>query len=153
MTPNDPRKHWHSGQETIFGGFPTVLESWWEISENGDRGFTQNFDTRLVSIVVWPGEPSLEKLPNVKKCTLFENGHVQNFQKSSFFRGKAPRGATKHRGAFQIDWLEALRSNNRNYNDWMKALRSNNWNSIDWLEALRSKKFDLFRWMIRIEVQ
>ena len=24
---------------------------------NGDRGSTQNFDTNLVSIVVWPGEP------------------------------------------------------------------------------------------------
>ena len=52
----------HSGQETIFGVLPMVLESWWEISENGDRGFTQNFDARLVSIVVCPGEPFFEKV-------------------------------------------------------------------------------------------
>ena len=50
----------HSGQESIIRRFPKVLGSWWEISENGDRGFTQNFDTRLVSIVVWPGEPFSE---------------------------------------------------------------------------------------------
>ena len=51
----------HSGQETVFRSFPMVFDSWWEISENGDRGFAQNFDARLVSIVVWPGEPFSEK--------------------------------------------------------------------------------------------
>ena len=51
----------HSGQETIFGMFHMVLGSWWEIFENGDRGSTQNFAADVVSIVVWPGEPSLEK--------------------------------------------------------------------------------------------
>ena len=59
--PADLKKHWHSGQETMLGGFPMVLGLWWEISENGDRGFTQNFDARLVSIVVCPGEPFSEK--------------------------------------------------------------------------------------------
>ena len=34
-----------------------VSRSLWEILENGDRVFSQNFDTNLVSIVVWPGEP------------------------------------------------------------------------------------------------
>ena len=66
-------------------GFPKVLGSWWEIFENGDRGSTQNFAADVVSIVVWPGEPCLRKRQNFKKCILFENGHVQNFQKSSFF--------------------------------------------------------------------
>ena len=51
----------HFGRETIFRGFPKVLGSWWEIFENGDRGSTQNFAARLVSIVVWPGEPFSEK--------------------------------------------------------------------------------------------
>ena len=78
-----------------------VLGSWREIFENGDRGSTQNFAADVVSIVVWPGEPSLEKCPNFKKCILFENGHVQNFQKSYFSGIKAPQGATRHRGAFQ----------------------------------------------------
>ena len=55
--------------------------SWSKISENGDRGSTQNFDARLVSIVVWPGEPFLKKSPNIRKCTLFQTGHVPNFQK------------------------------------------------------------------------
>ena len=50
----------HSGQETIFWVFHMVLGSWWEIFENGDRGSTQNFDTNLMSIVVWPGEPFWE---------------------------------------------------------------------------------------------
>jgi len=35
-------------------GFGFVVR---EIFENGDRGSTQNFDTNLLSIVVWPGEP------------------------------------------------------------------------------------------------
>ena len=50
-----------------------LFGSWWEISENGDRGFTQNFDARLVSIVVCPGEPFSEK------ClfwTKFQDSHV-----------------------------------------------------------------------------
>ena len=66
---------WHSGQETMFGGFLMVLGSWWEISENGDRGFAQNFDARLMSIVVWPGEPCLNiflKLLRMKRYTLLE---------------------------------------------------------------------------------
>ncbi len=37
-----------------------VLGSWREILENGDRGSTQNFDTNLMSIVVWPTEPYFE---------------------------------------------------------------------------------------------
>ena len=42
----------HSGQETIVGGFPTVLGSWSESLQSGDRVSTQNFDARLVRIVV-----------------------------------------------------------------------------------------------------
>ena len=52
---------WHSDKGTTLGVLPMVLGSWWEISENGDRGSTQNFDARLVSIVVCPGEPFSEK--------------------------------------------------------------------------------------------
>ena len=37
--------------------FIWFLESWREIFENGDRGSTQNFDTNLMSIVVWPADP------------------------------------------------------------------------------------------------
>ena len=66
-----------------------VLDSWWEISENGDRGFTQNFDARLMSIVVWPGEPFLKKLFRIKKHTLFENGQVLKFQKCQFSTRRA----------------------------------------------------------------
>ena len=58
-----------------------VLGSWLEISENGDRGSTQNFAARLVSIVVWPGEPFLKKSFRMRKYTLFENGDVLKFQK------------------------------------------------------------------------
>ena len=60
-SPSSGNSGRHSGQETIFGVFHMVLGSWWEIIENGDRGSTQNFDTNLVSIVVWPGEPFWKK--------------------------------------------------------------------------------------------
>ena len=82
----------HSGQETVFRSFPMVFDSWWEISENGDRGFAQNFDARLMSIVVCPGEPFLEKLFRIRKYALFENVYVPKIQKSSFFRDKSPAG-------------------------------------------------------------
>ena len=72
-----------------------VFDCWWEISENGDRGFAQNFDARLVSIMVCPGEPFLETLLRIMKYTLFENGYVPKFQKSSFFRDKSPAGCDK----------------------------------------------------------
>ena len=58
-----------------------LSESWGEISEHGDRGFTQNFDAHLVSISVWPGEPFLKNLFRIRKYTLFENGEVPKLQK------------------------------------------------------------------------
>ena len=45
------------------------------------EGSTQNFAARLMSIVVCPGEPFLEKLFRIRKYTLFENGYVPKFQK------------------------------------------------------------------------
>jgi len=83
---------WHSGQETIFRRFPKVLDSWWKISENGDRGSTQNFAARLMSIVVCSGEPFLKKMSKIKKCILFENKHVLKFKKCQFSRNKSPCG-------------------------------------------------------------
>ena len=68
----------HSGQETIFEGFPMVLGSWSEIFENGDRGSAQNVDARLVSIVVWPGEPFLRKLLGMKKYTLLIRKYINS---------------------------------------------------------------------------
>ena len=47
--------------------------SWWKIKENGDRGSTQNFAACLVSIVACSGEHFLEKSPEIKKFTLFED--------------------------------------------------------------------------------
>ena len=72
-----------------------VLDSWREMFGNGDRGSAQNFAARLVSIVVCPGEPFLEKLFRIRKHTLFENGYVPKFQKSYFFRKKSPAGCDK----------------------------------------------------------
>ena len=37
-----------------------------------------------MSIVVCSGEPFLEKMPKIKKYTLFENGDVLKFQKCQF---------------------------------------------------------------------
>ena len=50
-----------------------VLGSWWEIFENGDRGSAQNFDTNLMSIVVWPGEPFSKNVcfGLISKITMF----------------------------------------------------------------------------------
>ena len=45
--------------------------------ENGDQGSTQKFDMNLLSIVVWPWEYFLEKLPNIQECTVFPNGRVK----------------------------------------------------------------------------
>jgi len=76
---------WHSGQETILGGFLMVLDSWWEISENGHRGFAQNFDARLMSIVVWPGEPFLS---NFLKVT--QNEEIHTFGKETTLIPRSP---------------------------------------------------------------
>ena len=61
-------------------------------------GSTQNFAARLVSIVVWPGEPFLTKCPNLKKCTLDMSKKSRN---CNFSGTKAPQGASRHKGAFQ----------------------------------------------------
>ena len=50
--------------------------SWSKISENGDRGSTQNFDARLVSIVVCPGEPFLKNFFKV-----IQNEEIHTFDK------------------------------------------------------------------------
>ena len=81
----------HSGQETVFRSFPMVFDSWWEISENGDRGFAQNFDARLVSIVVWPGEPFLKKLLRLRKYTLLEKKTLILRFPCSFFQEQVPK--------------------------------------------------------------
>ena len=87
---------WHSGQETIFGVFHMVLGSWWEISENGDRGSTQNFDTNLMSIVVWPGEPFSKNVffvlfPRLP-CSFFQ----EQVPKMCFPRCANQKGAWRH---------------------------------------------------------
>ena len=38
----------------------------------------------------------LTKWSNFKKCIFFDSGHVQNFQKSSFFPGQKPRRELQH---------------------------------------------------------
>ena len=108
---------WHSGQETIFRRFPKVLDSWWKISENGDRGSTQNFAARLMSIVVCSGEPFLKKKSKIKKCILFENMHVLKFQKCQFSRNKSPCGSFRSRLYLFRIYLEGGKSPNlKNWN-------------------------------------
>ena len=70
-----------------------VSGSWWKISENWDRGSTQNFAARLMSIVVCSGEPLLTKMTKIKKSTLFENGDVLKFQKCQFSKNTSPCGS------------------------------------------------------------
>ena len=64
------------------------------------REVYDDFAADVVSIVVCIGEPFLEKLSNFKKCLLFQNMHVQNFQKSYFFRDKSPAGSFKTERSF-----------------------------------------------------
>ena len=78
-----------------------VLGSWWEIFENGDRGSTQDFTADVVSIVVWPGEPSLEKLPNFRNGHFFNMGVSKTSRNCIFFGIEAPQGATRHEEAFK----------------------------------------------------
>ena len=68
---------WHSGQGAIFGVFRTDLDSRWDIFGLWDRGSTQNFDTNLVSRVVWPGEPFWEKCLDWRYFPCY---HVHFFQ-------------------------------------------------------------------------
>ena len=69
--------------------------------ENGDQGSTQNFDARLVSIVVWPGEPFLRKCSNFKKCMLLDSAMSKKSRNRNFSGTNAPQGASRHKGAFQ----------------------------------------------------
>ena len=99
-----------SGQETIFTSFPKVLGSWWEIFENGDRGSTQNFAARLVSIVVCLGEPFLEKLPRTRKYKLLENVDILKFQKCQFSKNKSPCGSFIDIGKLFRAYLQKINS-------------------------------------------
>ena len=90
---------WHSGQETIFRGFPKVLDSWWKISENGDRGFTQNFAARLMSIVVCSGEPFLKKCITARNQYFLKMGMSKKSRNSYYLKMKDP--AYHHRSPFQ----------------------------------------------------
>ena len=104
------------------------MGSWWEISENGDRGSTQNFAARLMSIVVCPGEPFLEKLLRIKKHTLFENGKVLKFQKCQFSKGPVFPGSQAlrmdcfpiyvHSQVLRMDWGPIIGIIMTHYRHW-----------------------------------
>ena len=141
--PNDLKKHWHSGQETILGGFPMVLGSWWEISENGDRGFTQDFDARLVSIVVCPGEPFSEK------ClfwTKFQDSHV-HFSGNKFPKWIFPNVAMRN----ELKWSQIQYFQDPGF---LKCLeiqyfqdpRSSEWLVFQCFEVSRSSKWVVFQY-------
>ena len=64
------------------------------------------FAERLLSIVVWPGEPFLRKCTNFKRGIVFDSGDVPKIKKFKFFRDKSPAGnfkdlASRHKGASQ----------------------------------------------------
>ena len=105
-----------------------VLRSWWKISENGDRGSTQNFAARLMSIVVCSGEPFLKNMFKIKKYTLFENGDILKIQKS---RNKSPCGSFPHRGYLFRIYLQGGKSTNMRYGDFDFA-QLHFWDSNFW---------------------
>ena len=72
-------------------------------------GSTQDFDTDLMSIVVWHGEPFLKKLSDVWKCTLFEGRHISKIQRLTFLRDRKPHGRLNNVGALKsLDGHEAF---------------------------------------------
>ena len=83
-----------------------VLRSWCEISENGDRGSTQNFVALLASIVVWPREQFLGKSLRMRNTCFFPNGYVPKLQNLMFFLKKKLAGRSRqellrmHMGSF-----------------------------------------------------
>ena len=58
-------------------GVPKPLGSLWEISENGDRGYTQNFAADIASMMVWPGDP-LSKNVEISRTARFSNLGISN---------------------------------------------------------------------------
>ena len=56
-----------------------------------------------------PSPPSLGKCPNIRKCALFQNGHVLKYQKSLFSRNKSPCGSFPHKVTFsEFTWRELI---------------------------------------------
>ena len=80
MTLEHKYKIWRSGQETIFGVFHMDLDSMWNIFGLWDRASAQNFNTNLVSIVVWPGETYCE---NCLFSHCFQGYHAHFLRKGS----------------------------------------------------------------------
>ena len=80
-----------------------VLDSWSEISENGDRGSTQSFAADVVSIVVWPGEPFLENVQISRNAHFSKMGTSRISRNRNSSGTKALQGASRHtgKGAFQ----------------------------------------------------
>ena len=69
--------------------------------ENGDRGSTQNFAADVVSIMVWPGEPSLENDQISRNANFLKMDISISFRNHNFPGVEAPQGASRHEGAFQ----------------------------------------------------
>ena len=140
--PNDLKKHSHWGQETILRGFPMVLGSWWEISENGDRRFTQNFDARLLSIVVCPGEPFSEK------ClfwTKFQDTHVR-FSGNKFPKWIFPNVAIRK----ELKWSQIQYFQDPGFLKWLEIQyfqdsRSPEWLVLRYFGVPRSSKRSVFQ--------
>ena len=141
---------WHSGEETIFGVVHMVLGSWWEIIENGDRGSTQNFDTNLVSIVVWPGEPFW------KKCVFWPyfQGYRLHFpgacSQNRFFPQMSPDSKellSISRFKTESTWLVFQYFSVQNWIKitWVPVFLSSKLNQNDWFSNISRFKTDYHR--------
>ena len=90
---------WHSGWRTIFGVCPYEFGLRWDISGHWYRGFTQNFDTFYMGIVVWPEEPFLKKWPNIRKSIFVFKICMYIFQgtgsQDEFFPKRPPAAFSK----------------------------------------------------------
>ena len=87
--------------------FLTISGPWWEISENEDRGFTQNFDARLMRMVDWPAEPFWKTYVLVALCSPIRCRFLENDSKHGFGPKCSPRSKRSRLwNRFGLEWAE-----------------------------------------------
>ena len=100
FSENRPRSHLETqvdiqARKLYFEVFIWFRGSWSKISENGERGFTQGSDARLVSILVWPGEPPWKTCVPVYMFPKLRCHFLKN-NKNMVPAPNVPKGPTGH---------------------------------------------------------
>ena len=95
----------------MFGVFDMDSDSRWEIFGHGDQGSTQNFDTHLLGIVVWPVELFWKKHTKSKgELTFWKTGMSQTSRIFIFRRRSRRRpSALDSKGLFIFPVSQVIR--------------------------------------------